>query len=224
MALNAKNAPMGGGKQRDPLEAGAYPARLVQVIDLGLQPQSYQGQEKSPARMIGLTYELLDEFLKDDDGEDQLDKPLWFTETMALHNIKNDKAKSTLRYRVLDPNEDADGDFTALLGTPVMVALTTTPGKGKNAGRIYNNVAGITAMREKDVRKAPELVNVPAFFDLDDPDVAVFNSLPDWVQQKIKANLEFSGSRLEQLLGKEGNAPAKQAPVAEESDDDDPPY
>lgn len=220
MGLNAKNVPSSGGKQRDPLDAGSYPARLVQVIDVGLQPQSYKGEEKAPAYCIALTYELLDEFLKDEDGEDQLDKPLFFTETMPLHNLKAEKAKSTLRYNVLDPQGEADGDFSALLGRPVMLALIQNP-KGD---RIYNNIAGITAMREKDVRKAPELVNVPCFFDLDDPDMAIFEALPDWLKTKIKSNLEYSGSRLEALAGKNNNKPAKAAPREDEDEGDEPPY
>ena len=52
MALNL-NKP-GGNKNfvaQANIEAGVYPARLVQIIDLGLQPQkAYQGKEKAPAQ------------------------------------------------------------------------------------------------------------------------------------------------------------------------------
>src|SRR3546814_6949836 len=52
LGLNAKNA-AGAARNYEPLPAGTYPARLVQVVDLGLQPQRpYQGQEKSPAQEI----------------------------------------------------------------------------------------------------------------------------------------------------------------------------
>ena len=54
MSFNAKNAGNGGGKERieqDVIEAGTYPARLVQLLDMGLQPQNaYQGTPKPCAR------------------------------------------------------------------------------------------------------------------------------------------------------------------------------
>ena len=71
----ALKAPQGNGnKQFAPqanIEPGTYPGRLVQLIDFGLQPQRpYMGKDKPPAQEIGLTYELVDEFMKDDDGND----------------------------------------------------------------------------------------------------------------------------------------------------------
>ena len=45
-------------------------------------------------------------------------------------------------------------------------------------------------------------------FVTSEPDLEIFNSLPDWMQDKIKDNLEFSGSVLETTLkggkGEEG--------------------
>ncbi|MCI0528939.1 MAG: hypothetical protein L0Y56_15995, partial [Nitrospira sp.] len=66
MGINAANA-KGGAPRTPPLENGLYPSRLVQVIDLGLQPRSYKGEDKEPQGMIMLTYELVDAFLLDED-------------------------------------------------------------------------------------------------------------------------------------------------------------
>lgn len=225
MALNAANAPQGSGKQFDPMESGTYPARLVQVIDLGLQPQRpYKGQEKQPAHEIMTTYEFTDEFLKDEDGNDMEDKPRHLSENFPLYHLDSEKAKSTKRYLSLDPSKKFGGDWAQLIDTPVMVTVMQNPPNTK--GRIYTNITAISPMREKDAKRLPELVNKPKVFDLDAPDLDVFNSLPKFIQEKIAHNLEFEGSKLQKLIG---NGPAKKEANAEEEEggslpDDENPY
>ena len=121
MGLNAKKVKMAAGKgegivEQEAIEAGTYPARVAQVIDMGLQPQRpYQGQEKPPVQEILITYELLDEFCLDEKGEEIEDKPRWVSETIPFHNLEVDLAKSTKRYKALDPEMEFDGDFTQLV-------------------------------------------------------------------------------------------------------------
>lgn len=201
MALNASNVPSSGGNY-EPMEAGTYPARLVQIVDLGMQHQRpYQGQEKPDAREIMLTYEFVDEFMKDDNGEDDTSRPRWLSETMPLHNIGADKAKSTKRYLALDPAQKFGGDFTKLLETACSVTVVNNPGKGNNVGKVYDNIANVAPMRPKDAEKCPALVQPTAVFDLDSPDLETYARMPPWIQKKIAENLEFEGSTLQALLG-----------------------
>lgn len=226
MALNAKNIPGGGGNY-EPMEPGTYPARVVQIIDLGLQNQRpFQGQEKPPAREIAITYEFVDEFMKDENGEDQEDKPRWLTEIMPLHNLSSERAKSTQRYNALDPNMVYDGDFSQLVDTPCNVTVVQNPGKGKNAGRIYENVTAVSAMRARDAKKCPELVNEPIVFDCDEPDMDSWEKLPAFVKNKIRENLEFTGSDLEKMVGKGDESPGKKENKSDTQDDldDEVPY
>lgn len=202
MAINAREA-KGNGKVPDPIEPGSYPARLVQVIDFGLQPQSYNGESKPPQQEIGNTWELLDEFMKDENGKDLEDKPRYVSESFALHNLAADRAKSTQRYYALDPKEQFEGDWSKLLGTPAVVTIVQKPGKGKNKGRVYNNIATVSGMRPKDAGAAKALVNKPVFFDQSSvtPEmVKIFYELPEWIQDKIKKGLEFKGSEFDELL------------------------
>lgn len=227
MAINARNVKnVGGGKKHPPLDPGTYPARLVQVIDLGLQPQQpFQGQEKPPANELMLTYEFLDEFLKDEDGEDDPKKPRWYSETMPLHSLEADKAKSTKRYYAIDPNEDHEGDWAKMLGTPCMVTLVHKPRKG-DPDNPYVNIAAVSSMRPKEAAKAPVLVNEPKAFDLDTPDLDIFFSLPEWLQKKIKDNLNFDGSELEKALanhkggGKKKEEKVKKPELEEEPEEE----
>lgn len=222
MSLNARKVPSSGGDfNKDPLEAGAYPTRLVQILSLGLQPQRpFKGEEKPPKQEIMLTYEFLDEFLKDEDGNELPDKPRWLSETLPLNNLDNDRANSTKRYYAFDPTEEHKGDWTKLIGTPAMVTVVLNPSR-KDPNKIYENIASVSTMRAKEASKAPELVNPPKIFDIDEPDMEIFGSLPQWIQDKMKENLEFSGSALEAALGEGGVSPdnAQEGTTAEEKED-----
>lgn len=229
MALNAKKqGNQNNNRVAQPnIEPGNYPGRLVQLIDLGLQPQRpFKGKDKPPAQEIMLTYELVDEFMKDEDGNSIEDKPRWISETLPFFGLFADKAKSTQRYHAFDPNEDFDGDFTRAVGMPINVTVVNNAVGEK----VYDNVGGLSPMRPKDADKCPELKNPTKVFDLDDPDMDVFNSLPEWIQNKIKDNLNFKGSPLEKALGKapakKEEKPVKKAaePAPEVEDDDDNPY
>ena len=77
------------------LEAGGYPARVCRIIDLGLQPGS--AKYPTPSLKLLVTFELLDEYMKEVDSEGKMvmvqdpdeddgimmaknleDKPRWF--------------------------------------------------------------------------------------------------------------------------------------------------
>lgn len=221
MALNAKKIPnTNSGPKADPVEPGSYPARLVQVIDLGLQTQRpFKGEEKKPAYEIMVTYELVDEFLKDEEGNDNLEKPRWISETFPFHSLEAERAKSTARYMALDPQLVYDGDWTQLLDTPCMVNIVQNAGSGKNAGKVFNNVASISSMRPKEAARLAPLVNEPKFVSLDDDNTEKFLSLPEWIQEKIKEGLEFEGTVLARALerhkGKNETTPKEETDVVE---------
>ena len=184
MALNAREYKQESKfKPADPLEPGSYPARVVQIISCGLQEQDpYKGEPKPPKHELHVTYELLDEFMEDEEGNELEDKPRWISENFTMNSLDSDLAKSTKRYYALDPDEDYEGDWAKLAGTPCTVILAQN--KSKKTGKVYNNVTGLSTMRAKEAKKAPELVNPPKVFDIDDPDMEIFGSLPSIVTGK----------------------------------------
>jgi hypothetical protein len=224
MALNAKQVP-GGGKKfapQAPIEPGTYPARIAQIIDFGLQPQpDYQGAAKPPAQEVGFTYELVDEFMKDEQGKDITDKPRWVSENFPLRNLDSDNARSTARYNVFDPQHSLyDGDFTALIGLPCNVTIVNNVSKGNT----YSNVANVSAMRPRDAQACPELKNKANVFDSDNPDIQVFLGFPKWIQDKIKGNLKYKGSKLEALVDAAPKAPEKEEVKKEVVTESNNPY
>lgn len=234
MGINAKKVQgsAGGNRVEQPnIEPGVYPGRLVQVIDLGVQPQRpYQGKDKPPAQEIMVTYELVDEFMKDEDGNDVEDKPRWISENFVLHSLQADMAKSTKRYHAFDPDEHLEGDWGKLVGSPINITIVNN----KNGDKIYDNVANLSAMRPKDAANCPDLINPTKVFDLDDPDMEVFAALPKWIQEKLTSNLNYKGSVLEEKIAaapqkapeeKKEAKPKKvreQAPAKDEDEDDNP--
>lgn len=211
MGFNLNKLPKSGSGDRvlqPTLDIGTYPARVVRFIDLGIQPQkAYKGEEKPPVAMVDVTYELLDVFMLDKDGNELEDKPRWISESFPVHRLEADLAKSTKRYKALDPNMDFDGDFSQVIGQPCMVTIAHGDNK-KDPTRPYENIANVTTMRAKEVAKAPGLKNQPVVFLLDEPNMEVFNKFPQWLQDKLKGNLGFKGSVLEASV-KSGNTNAK---------------
>ena len=102
------------------------------------------------------------------------------------------------------------------------MTVTNKPGKGANAGKVYTNVSAVSTMRAKQADAAPPLVNEGSVFLCDEPDLEIFNNIPEWIQKKItQDNLEYGGSPLEALLG--GTAapttpPEEPAPEVEPAD------
>ena len=181
-----------------PLESGSYPARVLQIVDLGMQSQrAYKGVEKPPIEKVMLVYELLDEFLPNADGTDNLERPRVISENFGLHYLTSERARSTKRYFVLDPENKFNGDFSQLVGIPVIVTIVQNPGAD---GRIWNNVAATSPMRSKDAEKATGLVNPATVFNLDEPTMEEWNKLYPWVKVIVEGNHKFNGSTLQAML------------------------
>ena len=197
------------------IDPGTYPARLVQIITLGLQPQRpFQGKDKAPAHEIMLTYELVDCYMVDEKGVEIEDKPRWVSETLPFYGVEAERAKSAQRYLAFDPTNEHDGDFGALIGMPANVTIVNN----QVGDKVYDNIGAVTTMRPKDAAKCPELKNPVKIFDIDAPDMEVFNALPEWIREKIKSNLKFHGSALEKALG--GAAPANRVVVQTDDGED----
>jgi len=202
MGFNANDRSGGGGDftPQEALEPKSYPARLVQLVLMGLQPsRPFKGQAKDPREQLYVTYELSHEFMVDEDGNPDPTKPRWIGENFPFYNLEADRATSTQRYNALDPAGSAGGDWLALIGTACQITVTKEPRKdGKG---FTNYVSNVSPAMEVPGYTQPELVNEPRIFDIDEPDMEVFEELPKWLKEKIRTNLNFEGSKLQQLLG-----------------------
>ena len=245
MALNLKNnkakGSSGSSKPRDVVPAGQYPARLVRIIDLGLHPKINYKTKKVEGEQykVRFTYELVNSFLKDENGEDMLDKPRWISEDVNISKaLAFDDAPAqpwyancgiVKRVRALTGNPVATADDLAeLLGMACAVLVVHEANKqGKTDAEgnpiVYANVGDVQgdpfAMMGQE---CPALVNDAKFLDLSDPDMELFEEQPGFIKERILKNLEFSGSVLEARLNGETEVKGKiENDVNTESDETD---
>ena len=189
------------------LVANNYMARVVQVIDVGVQPQrAYQKQEKPPVQQIRVTYELGTEFLEGDES-----KPRWISEQFPLYSLGSELAKSTKRYLAIDPSKAKGGDWSKLVGDACLVQVTEYEKKdgttGNGVGSVAAPINGVPV---------PELVNEGSFFDMDAPDMDLFTTFPDWLKGVLTEEcLSYEGSALHAALG------GASAPAPEQDNDVD---
>lgn len=200
MSFNAKDREGGNFKPIEPLDPKAYPARLVMLVTMGMQPGSiYLGVQKDPTERLYVAYEFSHEFLKDDNDNPDAAKPRWIGEDFPFYSLDSDRAKSTKRYEALDPGTIHDGDWLRLLSAPCQVTLTKEP--RKNGKGDTNYVSDVSSAADIPGYDQPPLVNPPRIFDFDDPDMEVFKDLPKWLKEKLVKALNFEGSALQKALG-----------------------
>ncbi|QQV88344.1 hypothetical protein pEaSNUABM27_00042 [Erwinia phage pEa_SNUABM_27] len=173
-------------------------------------------------------------------GKDLLDKPRWFDFEFTYNpdGFMGDRSHIYKFMAAVDafevkPNPEAGiaghpaKQLNELLGEPLVVNLTQYTKKGgKNAGQMANKISTFAPMKSKDKRDAKALVNPTIFFDLGAPDLEVFGKLPggdqEWaVKNRILANLDFNGSKLQELLGiaKTPDAPVENKATPEQVDE-----
>lgn len=215
------------------LDAGVYNARILSIVDLGIQPGSPQFPEEK--LKLEFRFELCDEFMCDEAGELLKDKPRVFSYEVTYNEDGFMSEKSSI-YKLISAIPDGfTFDLHELIGKPVDVMIQKYVKKsGKNAGKEDNKVASILTMKAKDAAQAPQLVNTPMFFDMSEPTLEVWNKLysgnPYAQRDRILASKSFNGSKIQALLGMEATATPK-SDVAEYVDsqaevdlDSDVPY
>lgn len=183
----------GGNFKRVP--SGVHIGRCYSLIDLGTQTSNGQFGEKHQHR-IRVAWEL---FGEEDDGTpltvdvDGKMMPMTISKsyTVSLHE-KAGLRKDLAAWRGRDfTDEEAKAfDVSKLIGAYCMVNATTSETNGKT----YTNVAGLTPLPGalKNAKPAPVHGNV--IFDLDKPDMKVFNGFHEKLQEAIKKSPEWAAA------------------------------
>ncbi len=204
MGFDTKTMGGGAGSNLGVPDIGLHPARLVGLIDMGIQErQPYQGKSKSPCGQLNVTFEL--KGANDRVEVEGVDRPRWLSKKFNCFSGAN--ADLPTLVSALDPTGSCDGNLDRMIGFPCMVnviAKTDANGNAVDGVRIDTVTA---VMPDYNVQ---ELENPPVVFNFDEPDLDTYNKLVPWIRdQLIKAN-NFKGSALEKLLQA---APAQAAPA-----------
>lgn len=170
---------------------GARPARLMSIIDLGIQHQEpYQGKVKKPCQQIILGFDLVDDL--DDDGNTVRLSTGYFPlnvsidfKTKKLH----EKSKLFGIIKALDPlDEKFNDDFENLLGEPCIVNVKLV----KRDDKTYANFDGAGPMIEG--LEVSESTSEPFVFDMDNPTLDSWTTLIDRLKVKVREAVNYPGS------------------------------
>lgn len=190
MGFIAKDTGGDGNFKRVP--QGMFIGRCYQLIDLGTQRANGQYGEKMQHR-IRIGWELLDE---DDNGEPLTVEvsgktvPMTISKnyTLSLHEKANLRRElAGWRGNNFTDEEAKSFDVSKLLGAYCMINVTHS----ETAGKVYANVASLSPLPGRIKNAKPDAVLANMVFDLDNPDMAVFNSLHAKLQDLIKLSPEW---------------------------------
>lgn len=209
MGFIAKDSGGGDFKRVPP---GVYIGRCYSLIDLGTQLTTGQYGEKLQHK-IRLSWELFGEA---EDGTpltimvDGKEMPLTISKsyTVSLHE-KAALRKDLAAWRGKDfTEEEAKAfDVSRLVGAYCMVNATQSETNGKT----YTNVAGLTPLPGALKNAKPAGVHANVMFDLDKPDMEIFATFHEKLQEAIKRSPEWA-----QATGSKHRQPA----MADGGDDD----
>lgn len=163
---------------------GTYPATLISVVDLGIQPQTdwQTGEATDPKPRLLCTWELPTEVQEftEDDGE-VIEKPRLISKEYTLSNF--DQSNLMKLIKAISGGKKVS-NVSELLGTACMV----------NIGSTVTGNAKITS-----VMLAPKGLEVgapfhqPISFDFDAPDQDLFEGQIGWIQNKIRGAINYTG-------------------------------
>lgn len=184
----------GGNFKRVP--AGVFIGRCYSLIDLGTQ-HSEGAYGAKDQHKIRIGWEL---FGEDESGEpltvdvDGKQMPMTINKsyTVSLHE-KASLRKDLAAWRGKDfTDEEAKSfDVSKLMGAYCMINVVTSETNGKT----YSNIAGLTPLPGALKNAKPAAVHAHIVFDLDKPDMNIFNNFHEKLQEAIKRSPEYARSQ-----------------------------
>jgi len=185
MAINATNS----GTQRELIPAGNYIARCYQMIEIGTVEEIIIGEKKT-LRKVRIGWELPDELrvFNPEKGEQPCVISQEFTLSM---NEKANLRKMLASWRGKDFTEDEARcfDISKLLGVPCMLNIIHKPSKA-DASKVYEQIGSVSPL-PKSV-KCPDQINKTIVLSYDNFDWGLFDSMPDFIKQRMKSSKEFA--------------------------------
>lgn len=201
-------APVSAGGDFEIAPEGVFLARCYKMVDVGTQTETSQFGTKEN-RKIYLYWELL----QDDDGEeirmeDGQPFSIFNSYKLSMHQKANlRKHLDAWRGKKFTEEEAAEFDLTKLLGA--FCKLQITHSTSKDGQKTYANIEAIMSTKKK-----VEGINEISSFNIENPDMEVFNDLPEWLQNKIEDAPEWE-------VEEEEAAPAPKAKKAVKEDEID---
>lgn len=185
MAITATKSEGGNFKK---VEAGTYVARCYSMIEIGTIETEFNG-EKKKAHKVSITWELPTEKAVFFEAKGEEPFAVSKTYTLSMHE------KSTLRKDLeswrgkgYTDAEARSFDITKLLGQPCILSVIHQPGK-TDPTKTYVAISSISKLMKG--QECPAQINPTKVLSYDSFDWTVYNSLSDYMKDKIKTSEEF---------------------------------
>lgn len=170
-------------KSTETTPAGTCAARCYQIVDLGHQTTSFEGEVKVVPQ-VRITWELAE--LMEDGRPFSISRE--YTASFGPKaNLR--KMLEAWRGRPFTTEELNSFSLENVLGAPCMLSVIHKP--SKDGTKVYANVGSVVALPKG--MPCPEPVNPPVKFDIGNFDEAVFNAFPEWLRAKILLSKEMEG-------------------------------
>lgn len=184
MAINATSS--GGGKKFPPMESGMYVARCVQMFQIGTITEIINGESKTHHKVrIGFEFPTEQEVFNEEKGKQPYalskDYTLSMHEKATLRNHLE-----TWRGKKFTEEEAKLFDITKLIGAPCTINVIH---KVSNNGQTYAEIGSISPLMKGTL--CPEQINPTQILSYDNFDWNLFESLPQFIKDKIRSSQEF---------------------------------
>jgi len=207
----------GGNFERCP--PGMHLGRCYRIVDLGTQKTEYMGEVKYLHKIM-LGWEI--------HGSDDNGKPLKMVDGRPFAIFKNytlawsEKANLRIdlqawRGKAFTQEEMRKFDLKNILGAWCMLNVIDRAGQN---GNTYSNVSSVTPVPSVIKQSGlPQAINKNELFNLQDPDMAIFETFSDNLKAKITSSPEW-----EKLQGKQSTPTASIPPASQLDPDEDIPF
>lgn len=173
---------------KEPIEAGLHIARCYKMVQIGTVSENVLGKITIMQKVrIGFEFPELTKVFNEEKGP----QPLVFEQEYTLSmgekaNLR--KMLTSWRGKPFSEDEAKAFDITKLIGVPCLINITHKASKSDPA-KLYEQISGITPLMKGQT--CPPQVNPSFVLSYDDFDEKKFDSLPDFVKDKMKTSAEY---------------------------------
>lgn len=193
-----------------PMPAGAYAARCYSMIQIGTITENILGEDKT-LHKVRLSFEFPTELkvFKEENGEQPYVISKEFT--LSMHEKATlRKFLESWRGKAFTEEQAKKFDITVLLGVQCLINVIHKTAKN---GNTYAEIASVSPLPKGML--CPDPISKQVVLSYDNFDESVFDSLPDFLKDKIKSSKEYRAMH---------NPNHTEAPSAEPTEVDDLPF
>lgn len=192
MSITATSAPT---TPKELIPEGNYVARCYQMIHIGTVEETVMGKAKI-LNKVRIGWELPTELKVFDEKKGE--QPLVISKefTLSMYEKANlRKILTSWRGKAFTEDEARSFDITKLLGATCMLQIVHKP-SAKDPTKIYEEIASVSTVPKG--LEVPKAINKIRRLEYDNWNEEVFNSLPDFIKQKIEKSEEYKAMRMPQ--------------------------